>query len=108
MDYLAVSEVSRKPREVWRRVAAGAAVGITRRGAPIALVLGVALDEAEVLCAYRTARFGAVVRRLQGHAHATGADRLTEEEIQAEIDAVRRERAVEAASACGSGRSERA
>jgi antitoxin (DNA-binding transcriptional repressor) of toxin-antitoxin stability system len=106
MDYLAVGEVGRKPTEIWRRVAAGAAVGITRRGVPIALVVGVEMDEAEVLRAYRAARFGAVVRRLQENARAAGANRLTDEEIQAEIDAVRRERAAQAASARESERSE--
>jgi prevent-host-death family protein len=92
MDYLAVNELSRKPGEVWRRVEAGQAVGVTRRGAPIAVVIGVGLDEADVLRAYRAARFGAAVRRLQESARASGADRLTDEEIQAEIDAVRHER----------------
>lgn len=99
MDYLAVSEVGRTPTEVWRRVQAGHAVGITRRGAPIAVVIGVELDEADVLRAHRAARFGAVVRRLQASARASGADRLTDEEIQAEIDAVREERRLEAGGA---------
>jgi prevent-host-death family protein len=92
MDYVAVGELSRKPGEVWRRVEAGQAVGITRRGLPIAVVIGVGLDEAEALRAYRAARFGAALKRLQDNARASGADRLTDEEIQAEIDAVRAER----------------
>lgn len=93
MDYVATSKVSRTPGEVWRRVEAGAAVGITRHGTPIAVVIGVEMDEAEVLRAHRAARLGAVVRRVQEKARTSGAHRLTEEEIQAEIDVVRRERA---------------
>lgn len=77
---------------MWRRVEAGQAVGITRRGAPIAVVIAVGMDEAAVLRAYRAARFGAALKRVQRHARATGADRLTDAEIQAEIDAVREER----------------
>jgi antitoxin (DNA-binding transcriptional repressor) of toxin-antitoxin stability system len=73
-------------------VEAGQAVGITRRGEPIAVVIGVGLDEAEVLRAYRAACFGAALKRLQDNARASGANRLTDEEIQAEIDAVREER----------------
>lgn len=92
MDYVAADEAGRKPGELWRRVQAGRAVGITRRGAPIAVVIGVSMDEAEVLRAYRAARFGAALERVQRHARATGADRLTDAEIQAEIDAVREDR----------------
>ncbi len=99
MDYLAVSEVGTKRGEVWRRVEAGQAVGLTRRGAPIAVVVGVALDEVEVLRAYRAARLAAVVRRVQAGARASGADRLTDEDIQAEIDAVRAEWRLEAGGA---------
>lgn len=96
VDYLAVNEVVRKPGELWRRIEAGQAVGIARRGAPIAVVIGIGLDEAAVLRAYRAARFGAVVRRMQESARASGADQLTDEEIQAEIHAVRRERVAQA------------
>jgi prevent-host-death family protein len=98
MDYVAVGELSRKPGEVWRRVEAGQAVAITRRGEPIAVVVAVGLDQAEVLRAYRAARFGAALKRLQDNARASGADRLTDEEIQAEIDAVRAARVAQARS----------
>jgi hypothetical protein len=40
-----------------------------------------------------------VVARIQAHARETGADRLTDEDIQAEIDAVRKPRRRPAASA---------
>ncbi|MFO1332243.1 MAG: hypothetical protein U1E95_07250 [Rubrivivax sp.] len=99
MGYLAVSEVGRRRGDIWRRVAAGQAVGLTRRGPPIAMVIGVGLDECKAFRAYRAARLGAVVRRLQAGARASGADRLSDEEIQADIDAVREERRLEAVGA---------
>ena len=48
-------------------------------------------NEAE-LRAHRAARLGAVVARIQAQARETGADRLTDEDIQSEIAAVRHER----------------
>ena len=91
MDYLAASEFGRRPGRIWRRVEAGEAVAVTRRGVAIALGISLELDEAGVLRAHRSARFGAVLRRLQACAQASGAARLTDEDIQAEIDAVRKE-----------------
>ena len=47
----------------------------------------------DLLRAHRAARLGAVVKRLQQQVRERGSEQLTEEDIQAEIDAVRRERA---------------
>jgi hypothetical protein len=69
------------------------------------VVIGVGLDEAEALRAYRAARLGAVVRRMQESARASGANRLTDEEVQAEIDAVRHERVAQARSSAALDRS---
>jgi len=98
MDYVAISELNSRPGEVWRRVAAGQAGGLTRRGSPVALIIGLDRSEVEVMRAYRAARLAAAVKRLQDSARASGADRLSDEEIQAEIDAVRSERAARAGS----------
>jgi hypothetical protein len=61
---------------------------------PCALLLHAEPAEVEdLLRAHRAARLGAVVKRLQQQVRERGSEQLTEEDIQAEIDAVRRERA---------------
>ena len=94
MDYVTVRELREKSGEIWQRVEAGEEFVITRNGKPFALLVHTEPYEVEAaLRAHRAARFGAVVARIQAHARETGADKLSEEDIQAEIDAVRRERA---------------
>ena len=67
---------------------------VTRNGLPCALLLHAEPAEVEdLLRAHRAARLGAVVKRLQQQVRERGSEQLTEEDIQAEIDAVRRERA---------------
>jgi antitoxin (DNA-binding transcriptional repressor) of toxin-antitoxin stability system len=91
MDYVTVRELREKSREIWQRIEAGEELVVTRNGKPFALLLHTEPSEVEAtLRAHRAARFGAVVRRLQAQARASGADQLTDEDIQAEIDAVRR------------------
>jgi hypothetical protein len=61
---------------------------------PCALLLHAEPAEVEdLLRAHRAARLGAVVKRLQQQVRERGSEQLTEEDIQAEVDAVRRERA---------------
>lgn len=99
MDYVTVRELRDKSGEIWQRVEAGEEFVVTRNGKPIALLVHTEpTDVEEHLRALRAARFGAVVRRIQQDALASGAAELTEAEIQAEIDAARRERAAAAAT----------
>ena len=66
---------------------------IKRNGKPFALLVHTEPSEVEAtLRAHRAARFGAVLARMQQHARETGADQLTETDIQAEVDAARTER----------------
>ena len=61
---------------------------------PCALLLHAEPAEVEdLLRAHRAARLGVVVKRLQQQVRERGSEQLTEADIQAEIDAVRRERA---------------
>jgi prevent-host-death family protein len=93
MNYVTVRELREKSGEIWQRVEAGEEFVVTRNGKPIALVVHTEPSEVEAtLRAHRAARLGAVVTRIQAHARETGADQLTDEEIQAEIDAVRKQR----------------
>lgn len=93
MDYVTVRELREKSGEIWQRVEAGEEFVVTRNGKPFALLVHTEPAEVEAaLRAHRAARLGLVVRRIQERAREAGADQLTDEEIQAEIDAVRRER----------------
>lgn len=100
MDYVTVRELREKSGEIWQRVEAGEEFVVTRNGKPFALLVHTEPGDVEAaLRAHRAARFGAVVARMQAHARETGADKLTEEEIQAEVDAVRKERRRKSAAA---------
>jgi prevent-host-death family protein len=93
MDYITVRELREKSGEVWQRIESGEEIIVTRNGKPFALLLHTQPSEVEAaLRAHRAARFGAVLARLQAQARASGADKMTDKEIQAEIDAVRAER----------------
>jgi prevent-host-death family protein len=100
MDYVTVRELREKSGEIWQRVESGEEFVITRNGKPFALLVHTEPSEVEAaLRAHRAARLGAVVARIQAHARETGADQLTEEDIQAEIDAARKQRRRRAAAA---------
>lgn len=97
MDYVTVRELREKSGEIWQRVEAGEEFVITRNGKPFALLVHTQPYEVEkALRAHRAARFGAAFERLQAQARVSGANQLTDDEIQAEIDAVRAERLAKA------------
>ena len=93
MDYVTVRELREKSGEIWQRVEAGEEFVVTRNGKPFALLVHTApADVEDNLRTLRAARFGALVQRIQLEAQANGSSELSDAEIQAEIDAVRRER----------------
>lgn len=95
MDYVTVRELREKSGEIWQRVEAGEEFVVTRNGKPFALLVHTRPDEVEGrLRALRGAQLGAVVRRIQARAQVSGAAALDENDIQAEIDAARRERSI--------------
>lgn len=93
MDYVTVRELREKSGEIWQRVEGGEEFVITRNGKPFALL--VHTEPAAVEDKLRALRLQAFARAwdaLARQAQAGGAANLTDEEIQAEVDAVRRER----------------
>jgi len=93
MDYVTVRELREKSGDIWRRVEAGEEFVITRNGKPFALLVHTEPSAVEDrLCALRLQAFGRAWDALTQQAQATGAAKMTDEEIQAEIDAVRKER----------------
>jgi prevent-host-death family protein len=93
VDYVTVRELRDKSGEIWQRVEAGEEFVVTRNGKPFALLVHTEPQAVEeTLRVLRLRRFGELVKAIQADAQASGASLLTEEEIQAEIDAARRER----------------
>lgn len=93
MDYVTVHELRGKPSEIWHRAEAGEEFVVTRNGKPFALLVHTKPSEVEDrLRAIRLQALGDLVRCLQQQAVQSGAGRLTDEDIQVESDAMRRER----------------
>lgn len=94
MDYVTVRELREKSGEIWQRVEAGEEFVVTRNGKPFALLVHTEPQAVEDrLRALRASRFGDVVRHIQQQVASSGAQALSEDDIQAEIDAARREAA---------------
>jgi prevent-host-death family protein len=93
MDYVTVRELREKSGEIWQRVESGEEFVITRNGKPFALLVHTAPSAVEdKLRALRLQAFGRAWEALSRQARSTGAAQLTDEEIQAEVEAVREER----------------
>jgi prevent-host-death family protein len=93
MDYVTVRELREKSGAIWQRVEAGEEFVVTRNGKPFALLVHTEPSAVEdKLRALRLQAFGRAWEALTRQAQESGARELTDDEIQAEIDAVRQER----------------
>jgi len=93
MDFVTVRELRAESAKVWAKIEAGEEVVITRNGKPFALLLNTKPEELEsTLRAVRGQRFEASLRKMQKHAEQQGLNRMTMEEIDAEIALARQER----------------
>jgi prevent-host-death family protein len=93
MDFVTVRELRAESAKVWAKIEAGEEVVITRNGKPFALLVNTNPEELEnTLRAIRGERFAANVRKLQAYAAQQGLDKMTMEDIDAEIAAARKER----------------
>lgn len=93
VDYVTVRELREKSGEIWQRVEGGEEFVVTRNGKPFALLVHTEPQAVESrLKALRLEAFNRAWMALAEQAQASGAAGVTEDEIQAEIDAVRRER----------------
>lgn len=92
MDFVTVRELRAESAKVWDKIDAGEEIVLTRNGKPFAIIAPTLPSEVESnLRALRAARFGAALAEMHRHAAATGLDRMTLEEINAEIAAARKE-----------------
>lgn len=93
MDFITVRDLRVRPGEVWRKLRQQRDLVLTSSGRPIAVITGVGEDEVEeTLAVLRCARAQLAASRLRQAAAEQGTDRLTPEEIEAEIAAARQER----------------
>ncbi len=93
MKFITVRDIRTSPAAIWKQLPTEQEMVITNNGKPIALLTplsGETLEE--TLSAVRSARAANALRQLRKTAQENGLDTMTEAEIQAEIDAVRRER----------------
>jgi antitoxin (DNA-binding transcriptional repressor) of toxin-antitoxin stability system len=93
MKFVTVRDFRNKTAAIRKALSAEHEIVLTANGRPIAILADV--DEntfEEKLAALRRTRAFAVLDRIQAHAKDTGADKLTMEEIDAEIAKARRER----------------
>jgi prevent-host-death family protein len=94
MRFVSVRDLRGKSAEIWRALPSDRELVITSNGRPVAILASI--DESnleESLSAFRQARAVDAVARLQQRSVKAGTDRLSMDEIEAEIKAVRGRRA---------------
>ena len=94
MKFLSVRDLRGKSAEVWKELPEEREMIITSNGRPIAILA--AINESnleESLSAFRQARSVEAVATLQRRSADQGTDKITMDEIDAEIKAVRNKRA---------------
>ncbi|MDE0178831.1 MAG: type II toxin-antitoxin system Phd/YefM family antitoxin [Gammaproteobacteria bacterium] len=93
MDFISVRQLRTESAAVWEALTAARDLVVTSNGKPIAVLSATSAEELETsLAALRQARAQLAVSAMQQRARETGADRLTLDDINAEIEAVRSQR----------------
>lgn len=93
MKFITVRDLRGRPGEVWSRLARERDIILTSNGKPIAILSAVSEDTLEdSLAAVRRARAVAAVEKIQSRSTSAGTDKLSLDEINAEIGAARKTR----------------
>lgn len=93
MNFISVQDLPEELDQVWKMLEDGEDIVITRDGKPFAVLIRTQPQDIEtMLQAIRTERFAATMRKMQQQAVERGLDKMTMEEIDAEIAAARKER----------------
>jgi len=94
MKFLSVRDLRGKSADVWKELPKEREMIITSNGRPIAILAAISESNLEEsLSAFRQARAVRAVASLQRRSAEQGTDRITMDEIDAEIKAVRKKRA---------------
>ncbi|GAB6112385.1 type II toxin-antitoxin system Phd/YefM family antitoxin [Desulfomicrobium salsuginis] len=90
MKFVSVRDFREKSARIWKELPDEREMVITSNGRPVAILAAVNESNlVEALSAFRTARAVEAVAELQKRALEHGDDRISMDEIQAEIKAVR-------------------
>ncbi|MCX5817081.1 MAG: type II toxin-antitoxin system Phd/YefM family antitoxin [Proteobacteria bacterium] len=93
MKFISVRDLRGKSAEVWKNLPTERELIVTSNGRPIAILSAVNESNLEEsLSAFRQARAVEAVMSLQRQSTVQGTDRITMEEIDAEIKTVREKR----------------
>ena len=93
MKFLSVRDLKTKSSQVWKELAGQKEMIVTSNGRPIALLSSVNENNLEqVLAAFRRARAANAVASIQYESTQKGTDKISMDEINAEIGAVRSKR----------------
>jgi antitoxin (DNA-binding transcriptional repressor) of toxin-antitoxin stability system len=93
MKFISVRDLRGKSAEVWKKLPTERELIVTSNGRPIAILSAVNESNLEEsLSAFRQARAVEAVMSLQHQSTVQGTDRITMEEIDAEIKTVREKR----------------
>jgi antitoxin (DNA-binding transcriptional repressor) of toxin-antitoxin stability system len=93
MEFVSIRDMRTRPGEVWQQLEAAGDLILTSSGRPFALMIAAKGEDVEDLMqAVRRARAQLAVSRLRKQAVQRGLDRMSDEEIEAEIQAARRGR----------------
>ncbi len=93
MRFLSVREMRSQSSDLWKTLANEKDLVLTNHGKPTAIVTSVDESNFEsTLQAIRRQRAKDLLARIHAQAVASGADKMTDDEINAEIDAYRREK----------------
>lgn len=94
MKFISVRDLRSKSAQVWKQLPQEREMIITSNGRPIAIIAAISdSDLEESLSAFRQARAVEAVASLQRRSVEMGNAKMTMDEIDAEIKAVRRKRA---------------
>lgn len=94
MKFLSVRDLRGKSAQIWKDLPEEREMVITSNGRPIAILASISESNLEEsLAAFRKARAVEAVATLQRRSADQGKDRMTMDEIDAEIKAVRKKRA---------------
>jgi prevent-host-death family protein len=93
MKFISVRDLRNKSAQVWKQLPQEREMIITSNGRPIAIIAAASdSDLEESLSAFRQARAVEAVASLQRRSVEMGNDKITMDEIDAEIKAVRKKR----------------
>jgi len=92
MRFISVRDLSTKPKEIWSKIREEEVV-ITSNGKPIALLSGVTEETLEkTIRTIRRSRALVAIEDMQKRSIELGLDKLTDSQIESEIQAVRKSR----------------